>query len=43
MLKLNSGKTLALNEGLHVPNIRGNLVYVALLGKVGVNLNLIRL
>ena len=36
MLKLTSGKTLALNEVLHVPNIRANLVYVALLGKVGV-------
>ena len=33
MLKLTSGKTLALNEVLHVPNIRGNLVFVALLGK----------
>ena len=36
MLKLTSGKTLALNEVLHVPNIRANLVFVALLGKVGV-------
>ena len=34
MLKLTSGKTLAFNEVLHVPNIRANLVYVALLGKV---------
>ena len=33
MLKLTSGKTLALNEVLHVPNITANLVYVALLGK----------
>ena len=29
-LKLTSGKTLALNEVLHVPNIRANLVSVAL-------------
>ena len=36
MLKLTSGKTLALNDVLHVPNIRANLVLVALLGKVGV-------
>ena len=36
MLKLTSGKTLALNNVLHVPNIRANLVSVALLGKVGV-------
>ena len=35
-MKLTSGKTLALNEVLHVPNIRENLVFVALLGKVGV-------
>ena len=33
MLKLTSGKTLALNEVLHVSNITTNLVYVALLGK----------
>ena len=30
MLKLTSGKTLALNEMMYVPNIRANLVYVAL-------------
>ena len=35
MLKLTLGKTLALNEVLHVPNIRENLVSVALLGKLG--------
>ncbi|XP_027067531.1 uncharacterized protein [Coffea arabica] len=35
-LKLTSGKTLTLNDVLHVPNIRANLVFVALLGKVGV-------
>ena len=28
--------TLALNKVLHVPNIRKNLIFVALLGKVGV-------
>ena len=36
ILKLTSGKNLALNEVLHIPNIRANLVSVALLGKVGV-------
>ena len=36
MLKLTSGKTLALNDVLHVPNIRENLVLVALLGKMGI-------
>ncbi|XP_039165345.1 uncharacterized protein LOC120291714 [Eucalyptus grandis] len=35
LLKLTSGKTLALNDVLHVPNIRANLVSVVLLGKVG--------
>ena len=35
LLKLTSGRTLALNEVLHVPNIRANLISVALLGKVG--------
>ena len=40
MLKLTSGKTLALNDVLHVPNIRANLVYVAILGKVGVKVSL---
>ena len=39
MLKLTSGKTLALNNVLHVPNIRANLVLVALLGKVGVKVS----
>ncbi|XP_071933566.1 uncharacterized protein [Coffea arabica] len=38
-LKLTSGKTLALNDVLHVPNIRANLVSVALLGKVGVKVS----
>ena len=39
MLKLTSGKTMALNNVLHVPNIRENLVSVALLGKVGVKVS----
>ena len=39
MLKLTWGKTLALNDALHVPNIRENLVYVALLGKVGIKVS----
>ena len=34
MLKLTLGKTLALNDVLHGPNIRANLVSVALLRKV---------
>ena len=38
MLKLTSGKTLALNDVLHVPNSRANLVFVALLGKVRIEL-----
>ena len=39
MLKLTLGKTLALNNVLHVPNIRENLVSVALMGKVGVKVS----
>ena len=35
LLKLTSGKTLALSDVLHVPSIRVNLISVALLGKVG--------
>jgi len=35
LLKLTSGKTLALSDVLHVPSIRVNLIFVALLGKVG--------
>jgi len=35
LLKLTSRKILALNDVLHVPSIRVNLVSVALLGKVG--------
>ena len=39
MLKLTSGKTLALNAVLLVPNIRANLVSVAQLGNVGVKVS----
>ena len=39
MLMLTSGKTLALNEVMHVPNIIENLVYIALLEKVGVKVS----
>ena len=39
MLKLTSGKTLALNDVLHVPNIRSNLVSIDLLGKMGVKVS----
>ena len=39
MLKLTSRKTLALNDVLHIPNIRANLVSIALLGKVGVKVS----
>ena len=38
LLKLTSGKTLSLSDVLHVPNIRANLVSVALLSKVGIKL-----
>ncbi|KAG5238065.1 RNA-directed DNA polymerase [Salix suchowensis] len=41
ILKLTSGKTLALNEVLHVPNIRANLVSVAVLGKFRIKVSLI--
>jgi len=34
LLKLTSGKTLALSDVLHVPSIRVNLISVTLLGKV---------
>ena len=37
--KVMLGKTLALNNVLHVPNIRANLVSVVLLGKVGVKVS----
>ena len=33
VLKLTSGKTLALNDVLYVPDIRANLISVSLLGK----------
>lgn len=36
LLKLTSGKTLALTNVLHVPTIRTNLISVALLGKSGI-------
>ncbi|XP_070030752.1 uncharacterized protein [Nicotiana sylvestris] len=39
LLKLTSGKTLALNDMLHIPSIRANLVSVGLLGKVGVKVS----
>ena len=39
MLKVTSGKTLALHGVLHVPNIIENSVYVALLGKIGVKVS----
>ncbi|XP_050233359.1 uncharacterized protein LOC126681848 [Mercurialis annua] len=39
LLKLTSGKTLALNEVLHVQNIRANLLSVALMGKGGVKVS----
>ena len=39
MLKPTSGKTLGLNEVLHVPNIIAKLVSIDLLGKVGVKVS----
>jgi hypothetical protein len=39
LLKLTSGKTLALSDVLHVPSIRTNLISVALLNKVGVKVS----
>ena len=38
LLKITSGKVLALSDVLHVPDIRWNLVSVSLLGKVGVRI-----
>jgi hypothetical protein len=38
ILKLTSGKTLALNTVLHVPNMRRNLVFGSLLNKAGLKL-----
>ena len=38
LLKLTSGKVLALNDVLHVPDIHWNLVSVSLLGKAGVKI-----
>jgi len=39
MLKLTSGKTLALSDVLHVPNIRTNLISMALLSKGGIKVS----
>jgi hypothetical protein len=39
LLKLTLGKMSALNEVLHVPNIRANLVSVALMGKFRVKMS----
>jgi len=39
MLKLTSGKTLALSDVLHVPNIRTNLISVGLLNKGGIKVS----
>ena len=39
VLKLTSGKTLALNDVLYVPDIRANLISVSLLGKAGVKVS----
>jgi len=39
MLKLTSGKTLALSDVLYVPEIRTNLIFVALLSKVGIKVS----
>ena len=36
LLKLTSGKTLSLNNVLHVPHFRHNLISVHLLGKAGI-------
>ena len=38
LLKLTSGKVLALSDVLYLPDIRWNLVLVSLLGKVGVRI-----
>ncbi|RVW87939.1 hypothetical protein CK203_033932 [Vitis vinifera] len=38
LLKLTSGKMLALSDVLHVPDIHWNLVSVSLLGKTGVRI-----
>lgn len=40
LLKLTSGKILALNDVLQVPNIRANMVSVALVGKIRVKVSL---
>lgn len=38
LLKLNSGKSLSLQNVLYVPSLRGNLISGALLNKAGVKL-----
>ena len=38
LLNLTSGKVLALNDVLHMPDIRWNLVSVSLLEKVGIKI-----
>jgi len=45
LMKLTSGKILALNKVLRVPNMKVNLVFVALLGNLGskCHLNVTRL
>ena len=39
LLKLTSGKTLSLNNVLHVPHFRHNLISVHMLGKVGIKVS----
>jgi len=39
LLKLTSGKTLALVDVLHVPTMRANLISVSLLGRAGVKVS----
>jgi hypothetical protein len=39
LLKLASGKTLALTDVLHVPSIRTNLISMSVLGKHGIKVS----
>ena len=39
MQKLTSRKTLALNDVLHVPSMKANLIFEALLGKADVKIS----
>ena len=39
LLKLTSGKIFSLNNVLHVPNIRYNLIFIFVLGKAGVKVS----